>query len=257
MDLGLKDCVAIITGGAQGIGRGIARAFAAEGAKVAIADLNEEKGGETAASLTAQGADACMVKTDVSNLAETDNLVKKVLERWGKIDILVHGAAAFSIQRFLDTPVEKWSQVVNVAQYGAMNCTRSVLPPMIEHKKGRIIYIASDAGRVGDAFQPIYAGAKAAIIAFGKSIAQDVGRYSITVNTVSPALTVTEENRPALQMQYGLGDPEKEKRLLAAYPLRKLGTTEDVAALVVFLASVKAGHITGQTISVNGGFCMV
>lgn len=257
MELGLKDKVAIITGGTQGIGRGIAQAFAAEGAKVAIAGRSEEKGTEVVASLTVQGAETLMVKTDVSNLEATDNLVKKVLERWGKVDILVHGAAAFSIQRFLDTPVEKWSEVINVSQYGAMNCARSVLPHMIERKQGRIIFIVSDAGRIGDPFQPIYAGAKGAIVAFGKSLAQDAGRYSITVNMVSPALTITEENRPILMRQYGLGDPEKEKRLVASYPLRKLGTTEDVAAMVVFLASEKANHITGQTISVNGGFCMV
>jgi len=257
MDLGLKESVVIVTGGAQGIGRGIVQEFAAEGARVAIADVNEEKGTQTAAEITAQGAEVLMVKTDVSSLEATDHLVKTVLERWGKVDVLVHGAAAFSIQRFLDTPVETWPKVINIVQYGAMNCTRSALPQMIERKKGRIIFIASDAGRIGDPYQPVYAAAKAAIIAFGKSIAQDAGRYAITVNTVSPALTVTEENRAMLQQVYGLGDPGKEKKLVAAYPLRKIGTTEDVASLVVFLASGRAGHITGQTVSVNGGFCMV
>jgi len=239
MDLSLKDSVVIVSGGSQGIGRGIAKAFAVEGAKVAIAARGEDKLKATVDELKALGADAMAVKTDVANLEATDNLAKKVVEQWGKIDVIVHSAALFSIQRFMDTPVESWSQVINVSQYGAMNLTRSVLPYMIKSKKGRIIYIASDAGRVGDPFQPVYAAAKGAVMAFGKSIAQDVGRYAITVNTICPALTVTEENLALLQSQYGYGDPEKEKKLVAAYPLRKIGTVEEVASMVLFVASNK------------------
>ena len=124
-------------------------------------------------------------------------------------------------------------------------------------KSGRIIFIGSDAGRVGDPYQSIYAGAKGGIVAFSKSIAQDVGRFGITVNVVSPALVETEENREVLKTMYGMGDEKQAKKFLSAYPLRRIGTSEDIAYMVAFLASDKAGDITGQTISVNGGYCMV
>lgn len=257
MEVSLKDNVAIVTGGAQGIGRGIVEEFISGGAKVAIADLNEEKAQQVAAEINGRGGQALGIKTDVSKLEDTNALVAKVIDHWGRVDVLVHGAAFFSIKRFLDTPSEEWSKVINVSQYGAMNCASSVLPHMIKQKRGRIIYIVSDAARVGDPFQPIYAGAKAAISAFGKSIAQDVGRHNITVNMVSPGLTVTDENRALLEKVYGLGTPGKEDKLLQSYPLRRLGTPEDIAAVTIFLSSDRAGFITGQTISVSGGYCTV
>ena len=128
---------------------------------------------------------------------------------------------------------------------------------MIEQKNGRIIFIGSDAGRVGDSYQPIYASGKGGIIAFSKSLAQDVGPKGITVNVVSPGLIMTEENKKILMEQYGLGDEKSAKKLYAAYPMRRIATPEDVANVVAFLSSDKAGFITGQTISVNGGYCML
>lgn len=257
MELGLAGSVVIVTGGAQGIGRGIVEGFVSEGARVVIADMNGEKAEQAAAEINGKGGQAMAVKTDVSSIDDTNALVAKVIEQWGKVDVLVHGAAAFSIKRFLDTPADEWTKVVNVSQYGAMNCAASVLPYMVKQKSGRIVYIVSDAGKVGDPFQPVYAGAKAAISAFGKSIAQDMGRKNITVNMVSPGLTVTDENRSTLEQVYGLGTPGKEDKLLSSYPLRRLGTPGDVAAMVMFLSSDKAGFITGQTISVSGGYCTV
>jgi 2-hydroxycyclohexanecarboxyl-CoA dehydrogenase len=257
MDFGLQGSVVVVTGGAQGIGRGIVEGFVNEGAKVAIADISQEAAQKAAASITERGGQVLAVPTDVSKLESTNNLIKVVTEHWGKVDVLVHGAAVFSIQRFLDTPSENWDNVIKVSQYGAMNCALSVLPSMIEQKKGRIIYIVSDAGRMGDSFQPIYAGAKAAVIAFGKSIAQDVGRQNITVNMVSPGLTVTNENRSTLEQVYGLGTPGKQEKLFQNYPMRRIGTPDDIAAITLFLSSDRAGFITGQTLSVSGGYCMV
>ena len=257
MDLGLQDKVAIITGGGSGIGRIIAHILAEEGANIVIADLNKDGADKVAQEVQERGVDSLAVKTDVSRLEETDKLVKSTLDRFGRVDILVHGAVFFNIQPFMKTSPEVWEKVVKVAQFGAMNCARSVLEHMTAAKYGRIIYIGSDAGRVGDPYQSIYAGAKGGIVAFSKSIAQDVGRFGITVNVVSPALVETEENREVLKTMYGMGDEKQAKKLLSAYPLRRIGTSEDIAYMVAFLASDKAGDITGQTISVNGGYCMV
>ena len=257
MDLGLKDKVAIVTGGGSGIGRIIAHTLADEGANVVIADLNEAGAKKVAQEVKDRNVDSLAVKTDVSKLEETDKLVASVVNRFGRIDVLVHGAAYFNVQPFMKTLPEEWEKVVKVAQFGAMNCSRSVLEHMIKAKWGRIIFIGSDAGRVGDAYQPIYAGAKGAIMAFAKSLAQDVGRYGVTVNVISPSLVMTEENKDILTQMYGLDDEKRAKKLYSVYPVRRLGTPEDVANMVAFIASEKAGDVTGQVISVNGGFCMV
>jgi len=258
MDLGLRGKVAVVTGATSGIGRAIARAFAQEGANVVIVGRNEERGRKVTGECEDTGAKALFVKTDVSKLEQVDQMVKAALDKFGKIDILVHSAAApFAIKRLKDLPVDTWAEVVDVAQYGAMNCARAVIDTMTAQKSGRIINISSDAGRVGDAYQPVYAGAKGAIISFTKSIAQDLGSSGITCNAVCPALTITEEDLPMLIDRYGWGTEEGQKKLTRVYPLSKLGTAEDVANLVVFLASDCAGHVTGQAISVSGGFTMV
>lgn len=257
MDLGLENKVAIITGGGSGIGRVITNALAEEGANVVIVDINEESAIKVAAEAKERGVESLAIKSDVGQLEESDKLAQTTEDRFGQIDILIHGAAFFNVQPFMKTSPDDWEKVVKVAQFGAMNCSRSVLEPMIKARSGRIIFIGSDAGRIGDSYQPIYAGAKAGIIAFAKSLAQDVGRHGITVNVVSPALTMTEENKKILTEMYGLDDEKRAKKLLSAYPVRRLGTSEDIAYMVLFLASDKASYITGQTISVNGGFCMV
>ena len=257
MDLGLKGKVAIITGGGSGIGRIIAHTLADEGANIVIADVNEEEANKVAREVKERVAGSLAVKTDVSRLEETDKMVKSTFDQFGKVDIFIHAAVAFSVQPFMKTSPGDWEKVVKVAQFGAMNCSRSVLEHMISAKSGRIIFLGSDAGRIGDAYQPIYAGAKGGIMAFAKSLAQDVGRYGITVNVVSPSLVITEESKDILTKMYGLDDEKRAQKLYSAYPVRRLGTPEDVAGMVVFLASEKASNITGQTISVNGGFCMV
>ncbi len=257
MDLGLQDKVAIITGGGRGIGRIIAHTLAEEGANVVIADLNEDGANKVAQEIKERGAESLAIKVDISQLEQTDNMARLTLEKFGKIDILVQSAVFFSVQPFMKTSPDVWQQVVKVAQFGAMNCSRSVLESMMGAKSGRIIFIGSDAGRVGDPYQPIYAGAKGAVMSFAKSLAQDVGRFGISVNVVSPALVATEENKAELTKMYGLDDESRAKKLLSVYPLKKLGTSEDIAYMVIFLVSDKAGNITGQVISVNGGYCMV
>ena len=192
----------------------------------------------------------------MSKLEETDKMVKAALDKFGRLDILVHDAAAYSLGPFMDRPLEEWDKVIGVCQYGAMNCYRSALGHMIQQKSGNLISIGSDGGRIGEANQAVYSGAKGGVITFSKAIALEVGRFGIRVNVVCPSITLTEENTPFIETVY-FKDEERKKRALAFYPLRKFGTGEDVANTVVFLASNKAGHITGQTISVNGGFCML
>ena len=258
MDLALKGKVAIVTGATSGIGRVIARSLAQEGVNVVVVGRNEERGHKVTGECEAFGVKALFVKTDVSKLEQVNQMVKTTLDRFGKIDILVHSAAApFIIKRLKDLSVDTWDEVIDVAQYGAMNCARAVIDTMTAQKSGRIVNISSDAGRIGDAFQPVYSGAKGAIISFTKSIAQDLGSSGITCNVVCPALTITEEDLQMLIDKYGWGTEEGQKKLTRAYPLRKLGTAEDVANMVVFLASDCAGHVTGQAISVSGGFTMV
>jgi NAD(P)-dependent dehydrogenase (short-subunit alcohol dehydrogenase family) len=257
MELGLKGKVAIVTGGGQGIGRIIVHTLTREGVRAVIADINTEGGNRVVKEVKDLGGEAVFIKTDVSKLDDTEKLSKNTLEKFGSLDILIHNAAIFCIKQFMDTPVEKWWNIISVSQLGAFNCCRSVLPYMVEQKNGRIIFIGSDAGRVGDLYQAIYASGKGGIIAFSKSLAQDVGPKGITVNVVSPALVMTEENKQILMEMYGLGDEKRAKKLYAAYPMRRIGTPEDVANMVAFLASDKASFITGQTISVNGGYCML
>lgn len=257
MDLGLKGKVAIITGGGSGIGRVTAHILGDEGANVVIADVNEDGIKKVVAEVENRGVEALGIKTDVSRLEQTDNMAKLTMEKFGRIDILIHGAVYFYVQPFMKTSPDEWEKVVKVAQFGAMNCSRSVLESMVSAKKGRIIFIGSDAGRIGDAYQPIYSGTKGAIVAFSKSLAQDVGRHGITVNVVSPALVVTEESKAILTKMYGLDDEKRAQKLFSSYPVRRLGTSEDIANMIVFLASDKASDITGQTISVNGGYCML
>ncbi|MDY6973663.1 MAG: SDR family oxidoreductase [Thermodesulfobacteriota bacterium] len=256
MDLGLKGKVAVITGGGSGIGRITAHMFADEGANVVVADVNEEGINNVAEEVKKRGVESLAIKTDVTKLEQTDNMAKSAIDKFGKIDILVHGAAYFYVVPFMKTKPDEWEKVVRVAQFGAMNTSKSVLESMMSSKSGRIIFIGSDAGRTGDPYQPVYAGAKGAIIAFLKSLAQDVGRNGITVNMVSPALVLTDENKAILTELYGLDDEKKSKRLLSSYPVRRLGTSEDISNMIVFLASEKGSFVTGQIISVNGGFCM-
>ncbi|BBO80976.1 beta-ketoacyl-ACP reductase [Desulfosarcina ovata subsp. sediminis] len=258
MDLNLKDNVVVITGGAQGVGRVIAHTFAKEGAQVVIGDLNVDAGEKVVREIDEIGGRAVFIQSDVSLLSDTDRLVAGALENFGRMDVMVHNAAVFLLGKFMDVAETDWRKVIDVIQIGAYNCARSVLPTMTDQKSGRIIFIGTDAARSGDNFQSIYASAKAGVVNFTKSLAMDVGPKGITVNTVSPAVVVTNENEAILDKLYGIKTkPEKAQKMLSAYPMRRLGQPEDIANMVVFLASPQASFITGQTISVNGGYSMV
>lgn len=256
MDLGLKGRVAIVTGGAgANMGSAHCRTFAKEGANVVVVDIVEDAAQKVAQECQALGVKALGLKVDITKPEETEAMAKKVLDTFGRIDILVNNAYVGQRGRFLKLDVKDWPITVDVCFYGTMNCTKAVLPHMVERKWGRVVSIGSDAGRAGSPAEVIYSGAKAAIIGWNRSMALDQGPGGITFNVVCPAMTVSEEGREDFEQR--LGGPERVKGILERfYPLRKLGTPEDVAAMVVFVASEKGSHITGQTISVNGGFCM-
>ena len=262
MDLGLTGKTAIITGGASNIGRAISLNFAKEGANIVIADLDESQAQKVASEATKSDGKAIVVKTDVSDFNQVDSMVKKALDEYKKIDILVNVVGWDKLMPFKNTDQELWNKLVAINYMSVLNCFKTVLPNMVEQKSGAIISISSAAGRVGEAMEAVYAGTKGAVISFSKSIAKDVGRHGIRVNVVCPALVAPETDEEvgdgsAWKVAPPLS-PEQLEGAAKMYPLRKIGRPADVANAVVFLASdAVAGNITGQTLSVDGGFVMI
>jgi 2-hydroxycyclohexanecarboxyl-CoA dehydrogenase len=250
MDLGLRDKVAVVTGAGSGIGQAIALSLAGEGARVVAADLQGDTAAATATAVKQQGGTALGLALDVTNYAQAQAVVQQVVEQFGRIDVLVNCAGAWRVNLFVDSQPADWAFEVNVCFMGVVHCTRAVLEPMMAQQRGKIVNIASDAGRVGEVRQAVYSGAKAAVIGFSKAVAKEVGRYNIHVNCVCPGFTKTPATSERLT-------PDLEERIVKFYPLRKLGVPEDVAKVVTFLASEGASHVTGQTISVSGGYSMV
>lgn len=265
MDLGLAGKTVLVTGGASNIGRGISLAFAKEGSNVVIADLDEPQGQKVAGKIRAEGGNAIQIKTDVTAWDQVQAMVKKALDEFKAIDVLVNNAG-WSIDRsFVEKPREEWEKEIAINFWGVINCTRAVLDNMTERKGGSIVSISSDAGRMGEYREVVYSGAKAAVIGFTKSLAREVGRHGIRVNVVCPGVTIPEDFDEELgemslwRGEWGtvIGSPEAQEKAAKLYPLRKLGRPRDIANAVVFLASDCAGHITGQTVSVSGGYTMI
>jgi len=244
--MSLGDHAAIVTGGGQGIGRGIALALAREGADVAIFDVNKATGAESAAAIRDQGRRALALGVDVTDLSSVEAATAEVVATFGRLDVLVNNAGWTPNEPFAVSRPETWGKVVSVNYMGVLNCTRAALTVMLARGAGRIVSIASDAARVGTPREAVYAGAKAAVIGFSKSLAAELARHGITVNVVSPATVDT----PLLR---GMLTPEQIERREKANPMGRLGRPEDVAAAVIFFASPSAGYVTGQVLSVNGG----
>ncbi len=250
MDLGLRQKVALVTGAGSGIGRAIALSLAGEGVRLVATDLKAETAEATAAEAADRGAEAIGTALDVTSYAQAQAVVQDVAGRFGRIDVLVNCAGTWRVSLFVDSKPEDWAFEVDVCFMGVVHCTRAVLDTMIAQQSGKIVSISSDAGRVGEFRQAVYSGAKAGILGFSKALAREVGRYNIHINCVCPGFTKT----PATE---GMLTPELEDRIAKGYPLRKLGIPEDVAKVVTFLVSDGASHVTGQTISVSGGYSMV
>ena len=263
MDRGLAGKTAIVTGGGSNIGRAIVIALAQDGANVVIADVDEAQAQRVAQQANAQGSEGRTVaaKTDVTDYCQAVATAQMAIEKFGQVHILVNNAGWTFDRLFLEKPREEWEKEVSIDLWGTINCSRAVLPHMVEERYGRIINMSSEAGRMGEYREAVYSACKAGVIALAKALAREVGRYSITVNSVCPGLTVPQSDEEVGESslwknQRSVFTAEALEKAKSLYPLRRLGTAQDVANAVLFLASDAASYITGQTLSVSGGYTM-
>ncbi len=248
-DLGLQDQVALVTGGGQGIGAEIARTLGRVGCKVVIVDLAKEPAENVAKEIKEQGGTSLALAADVTSFPAVTSLVDEVKNTLGATSVLVNCAGGGTRGWFVESVPETWERDIRLNLLGVMNCTRAVLPDMVERKKGVIVNIVSEAGRVGEAGLAAYAAAKGGVISFTKSLARELGRYGIRVNAVAPGATMTPRLAPRLM--------EKWDKMVKSYPLGRLGEPQDIAKAVLFLVSEMSGFVTGQVLSVSGGYTMV
>ena len=259
MDLNLHDQRVIVTGGASNIGRAIVLGFVSEGARVVLADIDEEQ----ARRVQEEAGEAVVVQpTDVTDLASVEKMAAQARQDLGGVDILVNGAGWTVDRLFLDKPRQEWEREIAVDLWGFINCTRAVLEHMVAQSHGRIVSIGSDAGRIGDWREAVYSGAKAGVIATSKAIAKEVGRHGVTLNVVCPGFVPGQAGTSGSESvwageQGAQFTPEILEKVARSYPLRRLGTPEDVVPAVLFLCSDYAAYITGQTLSVSGGYTML
>jgi 2-hydroxycyclohexanecarboxyl-CoA dehydrogenase len=246
--------VVVVTGGGGGIGGATSRRFAAEGARVAVFDLNLDAARKVAAGIAAAGGVAEAFACDIANRADVDAAVTAVEARLGPIDVLVNNAGWDVFRPFVKTQPAQWEKLIAVNLTGALHMHHAVLPGMAARKSGRIVNIASDAARVGSSGEAVYAACKGGLVAFSKTIAREHARHGVTVNVVCPGPTDT-----ALFAEYkeGAGNPEK---LLEAFtrsiPLGRIGQPDDLPGAILFFASDDAAYVTGQVLSVSGGLTM-
>lgn len=249
-----KDRTVIVTGGGGGIGGATCRRFAAEGAKVAVFDMNLEAAQKVAAEIKATGGTAAAFKCDITDRAAVDQAVAQAQADLGPIDVLVNNAGWDVFRPFTKTTPDQWDKLIAINLTGALHMHHAVLPGMAARKSGRIVNIASDAARVGSSGEAVYAACKGGLVAFSKTIAREHARHNVTVNVVCPGPTDT-----ALFTDYkeGAGNPEKlMEAFTRAIPLGRIGQPDDLPGAILFFASDDAGYITGQVLSVSGGLTM-
>ncbi len=250
----MKNKIVIVTGGAGGIGGATCRRFAAEGAKVAVFDMNFEAATQVAQDIQAAGGQAAAFKCDITQRAEVDAAVAATEAQLGPIDVLVNNAGWDVFKPFTKTTPDQWERLIAINLTGALHMHHAVLPSMAARKSGRIVNISSDAARVGSSGEAVYAACKGGLVAFSKTIAREHARHGITVNVVCPGPTDT-----ALFADYkeGAGNPEKLlEAFTRAIPLGRIGQPEDLPGAILFFASDDAAFITGQVLSVSGGLTM-
>lgn len=241
--------IAIVTGAGAGIGRAVATKLGAEGATVVVTDVNEASAKEAADAI---GGGAVGLHTDVTSPESVGAMVAAAVERFGRIDVLVNNAGWDVASPFVDSDPADWDKVIRINLYGVLHTCKAVLPVMAGQGAGAVVNIASDAGRVGSSGEAVYSAAKGGVIAFTKTIARELARHQVRANAVCPGPTDT-----ALFASMGGDSPKLRDALIKAIPFRRLGTPEDLANAVAFLASDEASFITGQTVSVSGGLTMV
>jgi len=246
----LSNKVAVVTGSSRGIGAGIAQRLAAQGAKVVVNHRNSADGAEkVAAAIKASGGEAIVVRADVSRFDEAERLIKETIDTYGQIDILVNNAGTTRDMLIMKMKPEDWALVLETNLSSTYNCSKSVARPMMKKRTGRIINISSVVGLAGQAGQTNYAASKAGIIGFTKALAKELGSRNITVNAITPGFVPTALTEVVLT-------EERIQAAIESTPVGRLGTVEDVANAVVFLASDEASFITGQVLSVDGGLVM-
>ena len=243
----LTDRVIIVTGAASGIGKGIANRLAADGATVVVADLDAQKAADTASAL---GNDSIGLAADVTDRAAVDAMVAEVVERFGRIDVLVNNAGWDKVEPFMESTPATWQRVIAINLLGTLNCTQSAAEHMIAAGSGAIS-IGSDAGRVGSSGEAVYSAAKGGIISFTKTFAREVARHGISANCVCPGPADTP-----LFAEISADNPKLRTALEKSIPMRRLAQPDDLANAVAFFARPDSSYVTGQTLSVSGGLTM-
>lgn len=267
MELGLKNRVAVIVGGASGIGLATAHCFANEGAQIAIWDAAKNTSAMAASIASDSNLRCCGIEVDVTDNASVNAAMVETLRIFGQVDHLVHCAAIGSGKfgfPFTNLQPADWPRTLEVNMMGMVHVAHSIAPHMVDRKSGSMVFLASVAGQIGSQTDPPYSASKAANINFAQCMAKDLAPHGIRVNTVCPGMVRTPLNRSVWQAWYDQ-TPEKDRldyeewsarKIAAVVPLRKFQTPEDIADMVVFLSSSRAAHVTGQTINVDGGFVM-
>lgn len=266
MDLDLNAKTAIVTGGASNIGKAIAEGLVAEGANVVIADVDSAQADRVAKELRKSGpGDAIFIEADVTDAEQIKQMTARTLEHFGQIDILINNAGWTANGLFLDKPIEDFEREIAINLWGPINCVRAVAPSMIARKSGKIITIGSDAGRVGEYQEAVYSACKGGIIAWSKALAREFGKFNLNVNVVCPGLTLPESSDDAGANSLWHSDSHQSRifqnkevlsKVVRRYPLRRHGVPSDIVPLVLLLASEKSSYMTGQVISVSGGYAM-
>jgi len=250
MDLKLNGKIALVTGAASGVGREIAHSLAVEGATVAVNYRNSaDEAQSLVAEITAKGGKAKAYKADVADFAAVKAMVDGIVKDFGGLNILINNAGLALRKRFVETTPDEWHRQIDACLYGAIHCCYAAAPHLEAAKNGRIVSVIGDSSRVGESGLAIVAAARAGVVGLMKSLAREFGRSGTTANTVSLGLVETAHDKDWVD--------ENREKLIRLYPVRRLGMPDDVAPMVTLLASPHAGWITGQVLSISGGFSMV
>ncbi|MDQ3467506.1 MAG: L-iditol 2-dehydrogenase [Chloroflexota bacterium] len=253
----LQGKVAIVTGGAQGIGAAISRRYATEGARMVVADRNGEGASTVASEISDRGGEAIGVTVDVTNRDQVESMVASAVERFGGVDILVNNAGVIKLQTFLDVTEDDWNYMFDVNCKGMLWCSQAVARQMIEqHRGGKIINLASQAGRRGEALALAYCASKACVISMTQSLALALAPHRINVNGIAPGIVDTQlwvgvDQQFAKLLDMNVGEPIA--KFVETIPLGRIEQPDDVAGAALFLASAEADYITQQTLNVDGG----
>ncbi len=257
----LKDKTAIVTGSGSGIGQAIAHHLAEAGARIVVADLNEAAAAATVDQIKDAGGQALAVACDVADENSVKEMVEKAIKSFGSTDIIVNNAGLQFISKIEEFPLAKWNQLISVMMTGTFLCTRACVPYMKEKKWGRIINIASAHGKSPSPWKCAYVSAKHGIVGFTKVMACELAEWNITANSICPGYVLTplvKKQIKDLAVQYGISEAEvPEQVLLKNQPLKKMVTTEDIGRMALYLVSDAAQCITGQALSIDGGWTMM